>query len=204
MKVIIADDHGVLRDTLELYFDREPDMTARTAEDLDSAIRIIHEEGDFDLAVLDYNMPGMRGLDEIETFKKKTGVGAVAIISGTERHDMARDVINAGACGFLPKTMGAKSMVNAIRFMSMGEIFLPPDLAKHNRTTEANPFYGSLSNREIDVLRGIVHGKSNRQIADDLDIKETTVKLHVKTLYRKMNVSNRTQAAMAARDKDFS
>lgn len=71
MKVIIADDHGILRDTLTLYLDREEDLTAYTAGDLESAIRTVLDEGDFDLAVLDFHMPGMEGLKSIEEFKKK-------------------------------------------------------------------------------------------------------------------------------------
>ena len=203
MKVIIADDHGILRDTLTLYLDREEELTARTAEDLDAAIKTALDEGDFDLAVLDYHMPGMEGLKSIEDFKRKTGVGAVAIISGIEKKDMAQAAIDAGACGFIPKTLSAKSMVNAIRFMAMGETYLPLDFMQQMEEEASNPIQQLLSGREQDVLRGLLDGSSNKEIARDLDIRETTVKLHVKTLYRKLDVSNRTQAAMIARDRGF-
>lgn len=204
MKVIVADDHGILRDTLNLYFDQEPDLTVQMAEDFDSAVQRVLDEGDFDLAVLDFHMPGMTGLDSIEAFKKQTGVGSVAIISGIEKRDMAQAAINAGACGFLPKTLSAKSMVNAIRFMSMGEVYLPLDFMTQIEDAEPNPLRDLLSRREQDVLRGLLDGKANKEIARDLDIQETTVKLHVKTLYRKLGVANRTQAALVARDRGFS
>lgn len=204
MKVVIADDHGLLRDTLKLYFDREVDMEARLAEDLQSAIDLVLEEGDFDLAVLDFNMPGMKGLESIADFKKKTGIGLVAIISGIEKKDVAHAAIEAGACGFLPKTLTAKTMINAIRFMSMGETYLPLDVMSQMEDAEDNPLKDILSKREQDVLRGLLDGKANKEIARDLEIKETTVKLHVKTLYRKLDVSNRTQAALVARDRGFS
>lgn len=203
MKVIIADDHGILRDTLTLYLDREQDLVARTASDFDGAVQVVLDEGDFDLAVLDFNMPGMNGLQSIEAFKHQTGVGAVAIISGVEKRDMAQAAIDAGACGFIPKTLSAKSMVNAIRFMAMGETYLPLDFMKQVEESDIHPLQNLLSGREQDVLRGLLDGKSNKEIARDLDIQETTVKLHVKTLYRKLEVSNRTQAALVARDRGF-
>ena len=204
MKVILADDHGILRDTLSLYIEREPDMELRTAASLDEAIDIVLSEGDFDIGVLDFHMPGMFGLESIETFKKKTGIGHVAIISGIEKRDVAQAAIDAGACGFLPKTLSAKSMVNAIRFMNFGETYLPLDFMTQQQDASSNPLSDILSRREQDVLRGLLESKSNKEIARDLDIQETTVKLHVKTLYRKLGASNRTHAAMIARDKNFS
>lgn len=127
----------------------------------------------------------------------------MAIISGIEKRDIAQAAIDAGACGFIPKTLSAKSMVNAIRFMALGETYLPIDFMTQMEESTENPLQQLLSGREQDVLRGLLDGKSNKEIARDLDIRETTVKLHVKTLYRKLGVANRTQAAMVARDRGF-
>ena len=104
-----------------------------------------------------------------------------------------------GASGFVPKTLGAKSMMSAIRLMLAGEIFVPFDFMRQaDQKTVAN-----LTERETQVLDGLCAGKSNKEIARDLDLQEVTIKLHVKTLCRKLDAKNRTQAAMIAKERDL-
>ena len=100
----------------------------------------------------------------------------------------------------LPKTLPAKSLVNAVRFMAMGEQYAPIAFMTAAEEVEEHPLAKSLTKREMEVLKGLTEGKSNKEIARDLEITEPTIKLHVKTLYRKLDVNNRTQAAIVARD----
>jgi len=100
----------------------------------------------------------------------------------------------------VPKTLSAKSMINAVRFMAMGEQYAPVDFMTAVETAPSNPLADKLSARELEVLKGLTEGKSNKEIARDLDITEPTVKLHMKTLFRKVDASNRTQAALIARE----
>jgi DNA-binding NarL/FixJ family response regulator len=139
----------------------------------------------------------MDGLQGLERMKVANGDKPVAILSGTASPQIAKDAIAAGAAGFVPKTLGAKSMVSAIRFMAAGETFVPYEFMQQvDAKTVAN-----LTERETEVLRGLCEGKSNKEIARDLDLQEVTIKLHVKTLCRKLDAKNRTQAAMIARDR---
>ncbi|MSU90592.1 response regulator [Rhodobacteraceae bacterium 2CG4] len=200
MRILIADDHDLLRDTLVLYLESAGGIETVCVPDLGTALQQIDEAGPFDLILLDFNMPGMNGLEGLERAMRHAGGQRVALISGVASRDIAEKALAAGAAGFLPKTLSAKSLYNAVHFMGMGEQYAPleymtaPDEAPRHALAE------KLSKRELQVLEGLTQGKSNKEIARDLQITEPTVKLHVKTLYRKIGAANRTQAALLAKN----
>jgi DNA-binding NarL/FixJ family response regulator len=123
----------------------------------------------------------------------------VALMSGIAPPGVAEKVLSAGAAGYLPKTLPAHSLVNAIRFMATGEVYMPLDLHRPSRALEAAP--SGLSPRELEVLAGLCAGHANKEIARDLNLREPTIKLHVKTICRKLDAKNRTHAAMIARER---
>jgi DNA-binding NarL/FixJ family response regulator len=200
MRVLIADDHDLLRDTLDLWF-RQEKIDVTPARDLPSAMLAVAGAEAFDLILLDYGMPGMNGLDGLKRALADGKGARVALMSGIAPREVAEQALQLGAAGFLPKTLPAKSLVNAVRFMAMGEQYAPIDfMTAPPEVTPVNPLAEKLSPREMQVLAGLCEGKANKEIARDLGIQEPTVKLHMKTLYRKIGAHNRTQAAMIAKE----
>ena len=200
MRVLIADDHDLLRDTLALYLEGAG-IEARTASSLPEARKVLGGMETFDLVLLDWNMPGMDGMKGLQAALAWEGPQRIALISGEATREIAEKALAAGAAGFVPKTLPAKSLVNAVRFMAMGEQYAPLDFMTAEEQGSDHPLAKLLSQREMQVLRGLTEGKSNKEIARDLDLAEPTVKLHVKTLYRKIGAANRTQAALIAKEK---
>jgi two-component system nitrate/nitrite response regulator NarL len=200
MRILLADDHELLRDTLVLFLEGEDGIETSAVSNFDEACLKIEADESYDLVLLDYNMPGMNGLDGLrKAIAMQEGL-RVALISGEATKQIAEQALEAGAAGFVPKSLPAKSFVNAVKFMAMGEQYAPIDFMTAVEVVPANPLAEKLTTRELQVLKGLTEGKPNKEIARDLDIQEPTVKLHVKTLYRKVGAANRTQAAMIARE----
>ncbi|MFO6448604.1 response regulator [Erythrobacter sp. NE805] len=202
MHILIADDHELLRDVLRSYLEAEGGFTVETVADLPAALGRIAEaagEAPFDLVVLDYGMPGMDGYEGLAKAIAANGGRPVALMSGLAPPGVAAKVLGLGAAGYLPKTLPARSLVNAIRFMAAGEVYMPLDLHRPSQATVPAP--SGLSPREIEVLARLCSGQANKEIARELNLREPTIKLHVKTICRKLSARNRTHAAMIARER---
>lgn len=196
-KLLLADDHDLVRETLAEYLRQKGGFEVICASGFEDACQRYSDTGPFDLILLDYSMPGMNTLDGLKHMRELAEC-PVAMLSGTAPPEIARRALKEGAVGFLPKTLSPLDMVGAVREMLSGEVYLPVEFL--TRSSRASDMV-NLTPRETDVLRGISDGKSNKEIARDLDIQEVTVKLHLKTLSRKLGARNRTHAAMLARDQ---
>ena len=197
-RVLIADDHELLRDVLRSYLEAEGDFEVTTVADLPSALELLASENSFDLVLLDYAMPGMNGFAGLKRAVAAADV-PVALMSGIAPPGVAENVLSAGATGFFPKTLPARSVVNAIRFMAAGETYMPLEMMRQPTGPESADF--GLTPREREVLTLLCRGLANKEIARDLGLREPTIKLHVKTICRKLGARNRTHAAMLAREQ---
>lgn len=203
MKILIADDHDLLRDVLRSYLEAEGGFDLHFVSDANAAIDLMKAEGPFDVTLLDFTMPGMDGFRGLERAIGASGGRPVALMSGTAPRTAAEQAISMGAAGFLPKTLAAKSLVNAIRFMASGEKYLPVGFMAPGPDQPASPLAAMLSPRERQVLGGLCRGLSNKEIARELTLREPTIKLHVKLVCRKLEARNRTHAAMLAKESGF-
>ena len=200
MRILLADDQELVREAIAAFLRLEPEFSVDVAADLADATELLRRNGAYDLVLLDYMMPGMNGLAGLRTMRALQGGKPVAILSGSAPRHVAEQAINEGAAGFLPKTMSTKSLLAAARFMADGEIYAPILRQAKPDPTVPTVADAQLTPREMDVLRRICRGLANKEIARELALQEVTVKLHVKTLYRKIDARNRTHAAMIAKE----
>lgn len=199
ISVLIADDHGMILDILSLYLSAQNDILVKTAADVESAAELLKKDGGFDVVLLDYNMPGMHGLKGLDRIMRANEPKPVAILTGNPTRRMMDEALEAGAAGILPKTMPAKSLANAIRFIHAGETYMPLSLMRDELNSSSSSG-GPLSAREMTVLAFLGEGKQNKEIANELDLSEATIKMHVKSICKKLDANNRTHAVINARD----
>jgi len=199
--ILIADDHFLVRDTIAAYLGAVDDFKVFTAHDLGTALEVMDGLESIDLLILDYNMPGMNGLQGLERACKSYPACKVALMSGVANRDVANNAMKQNARGFIPKSLSASSFINAIRFILAGETYFPFDYGTTSSEEKNYGDFAKISTREMQTLEQLCIGLSNKEIARNLDIQEVTVKLHVKNLFSKLGVSNRTQAALLAKER---
>lgn len=203
MNVLIADDHDLVKDIIAAYLQSDGETSVDTASTLDGAIELIEKNGPYDVVLLDYTMPGMNGLDGMKRARAANGNKPVGLISGTADRAVAQDALTEGAAGFLPKTMPAGALIDAVRLMAAGEVFVHDSFMAQKPKVSDHELDRKLSKREKQVLEGLTQGLANKEIARKLGLQEVTVKLHVRTLCRKLQARNRTHAAMIAKETGF-
>lgn len=199
IRILVADDHEMILDIARMYLDQQGDMSVVTVPDLDAALNAFREEGPFDVVILDYQMPGMDGLAGLQKMVSLAGDLPVAIITGNATRNLMNQSLDAGAAGIISKSLPMRSLANSIRFIHSGETYLPLYLMQdepNKKAVDSGPFSG----REMTVLGHLGEGRKNKEIASTLGLSEGTVKMHVMSICRKLEATNRTQAVVIARD----
>ncbi len=197
MKIIIADDHDLVTDALEALIKKEDfDADILKAKDVNSATEKLTAHTDSDLLLLDYNMPGMNAGKAVDKILKRFPSVRIVIMSGHISRDEIDRTLEYGASGFIPKTMSGIALVNAIKLVIAGEKYIHPSVydkksAFDNDTLDLTP-------RELDTLKQLFLGISNKEIASSLSISEPTVKLHLRSLCDKFEANNRTDLIIKA------
>lgn len=199
IRILVADDHEMILDIARMYLDQQGDMSVVTVPDLDAALNAFREEGPFDIVILDYQMPGMDGLAGLQKMVSLAGDLPVAIITGNATRNLMNQSLDAGAAGIISKSLPMRSLANSIRFIHSGETYLPLYLMQDEPNKKAVDS-GPLSGREMTVLGHLGEGRKNKEIASTLGLSEGTVKMHVMSICRKLEATNRTQAVVIARD----
>jgi DNA-binding NarL/FixJ family response regulator len=168
------------------------------ASDCEGALLHLSEQTDLDLVLLDLYLPKKDGFDTLTTIRERYPVMPVAIISGSNQVEDITRALKAGAVGYIPKETTGDIMLGAIHLMLSGGVYIPQFLldASASEKTEKNRYM--LTPRQMEVLKLLSQGQSNKVIASFLLLSEATVKMHVTAIFKALHVSNRTQAALAA------
>lgn len=200
MKILHADDHPMFREGLRFFLQLlGPEVTVLEAGNLRAALDKLALEWPVDLMLLDLQMPGVSEIEGFLAIRRAYPTLPVVIVSGVNDPQIIRTLLDGGARGYIPKFTGSEQLMDALRRVLNGEVyvpdamFLPPSQAAG--TGESAP----LTSRQSQILPLLAEGLPNKRIADALGLTEGTVKQHLKDLFRRLNANNRTQAVREAR-----
>ena len=200
IKLMIVDDHAVVRSGLSKFLKINKDLQlVGEASDGDEAIKLVslHKP---DVVLMDLMMPGIDGVTATrEIHKKHPEIKIIALTSFSDQN-MVQGALQAGAIGYLQKNVTAAELASAIRSAHAGRMTLSPEAAQALAESAAQPQIpgNQLTERERDVLRCMVEGRNNQEIADQLVISLGTVKFHVSNIFQKLGVDSRVEAVKMA------
>lgn len=200
MKILVADDHPLVRDALARVLEASrPGLSVVPVSDGAQLLARLAVEG-FDVLLVDLGMPGLDGLELVRRLRQDWPQLPLIVVSGQVEPGLVRAVLEAGAAGFVPKTAGAETLLEALRLVQAGGIYVPPHAILQARDLAPAPPRGvTLTARQQDVLAALMNGAPNRSIAQALGLTEGTVKLHVAAVLRALQARNRTEAVVRAR-----
>jgi len=203
IRILICDDHAVVREGLRALISTEPDMTivgeATNGESAVAAFRQLRP----DVGLLDMVMPRMDGVETLKAILSEFPSARILILTSFSDDDMVFPAIKAGALGYLLKDSMPEELIRAIRSVNRGEASLHPSIARRliqelTQPTPLPPTQEPLTEREMEVLRLVAKGYSNEEIGDALVVSERTARGHVSSILSKLHLANRTQAALYA------
>jgi DNA-binding NarL/FixJ family response regulator len=203
-RILIADDHALFRKGVRLLLaDAFPKADLRDVDSLDAALEFL-SAAPVDLAILDLRMPGMSGAESLRAVREAYPGTAVLVLSGSDARQDVLSALGAGVHGYVVKASPDAEVLAAIERVRRGQVYVPPQLA--SATAETAPpasdgipaAFEGLTPRQKDVLRLLATGKSNKEIARELDLAEGTVKIHLAAVLRFLKARNRTEAAVLA------
>lgn len=213
--IIIADDHELIREAIRPYLLQLAEgvvvlEASTTGETIDLCATARKSDNDVILIMLDLSMPGNPADDPflgLRRVKQMMPDIPIVIFSANEDNLTVSNAIKNGAQGFIPKSTRGRSLVNALRLILAGEIYVPPSLATsesvQDPATPAATIGDGLTPRELESLRMLVKGLSNKEIARELGVQGVTIKLHLRNAYRKIGASNRVDAVRIAVEQNL-
>jgi two-component system nitrate/nitrite response regulator NarL len=219
--ILIADDHELFRDALSSYIARaDPNMRVVNVGSLPEARQALNENGSFSLVMLDWHMPGVFGMNDIRAMIQDFPGTRFALMSGVVDRAQVHQALESGVCGYFPKTLSGRLLIEGIRAVLKGGQFIPtlpgsstlmpayhgekmffqPRRELDQRGQNGAMVNVDLTDRELEVLIHLAKGATNNEIAEQLGIKDVTVKLHLRNAFEKIGVRNRTEAALKCRE----
>lgn len=203
IRILIADDHPIVRRGLvDLLIPRNGMEVIGEAYNGQEAVDLAQQLQP-DVIVMDLVMPELNGAAATKRIIKRNPDARILILTSFSEEDMLQGTLNAGVLGYMLKDSPAEELLQAIRSVYQGQLTVPPQLARKlmTKSVESPKNNYMLTKREQDVLQAVSEGLSNKQIAKKLEIGSNTVRTHISNILRKLNLSNRTQLAIYAKDQ---
>ena len=195
IRVLIVDDHAVVRGGLRLFLLAFDDLKLVGEASNGKEAVLLCQEKKPDVVLMDLVMPEMNGIEAIRSIREKMPQIEIVALTSFPEENLVQDSLEAGAISYLMKNASANELASAIRAAHVGQSILAPEATKALLHKSREPYlWGLLTDREKEVLKLLVLGKSNTNIADKLSISLSTVKFHVAKIYQKLGVNNRAEA----------
>jgi DNA-binding NarL/FixJ family response regulator len=210
MKILVVDDHPLVREAMaQLVAQLGGPVDVLQAQDCPTGLAAARAHPDLDLVLLDLNLPGLRGIPALVRFRTEHPTAPVVVVSMFRDRDIVTEVISHGAVGFIPKSSGRETIVNALRLVLAGSIYIPPEAALGQaspddllpavmRSHGTSAAAIGLTPRQGQVLALVMKGRANKEICRDLGLAERTVKAHLTAVLNTLKATSRTQAVIAA------
>lgn len=199
MRILIIDDHPLFREGLEfLLFELDSKLELDSAGDCTEALALLTKR-EYDLVLLDLKLPGKNGVDALNCIREYRSDLPVVVLSGEETQPLVYAAIEAGAMGFIPKSVTSATLIQSLRQILAGHVYLPPSsvMQASANIVSSESILNEFTSRQQDVLRCVIQGKTNKTIASELAVTEATVKTHIAAILRALKVQNRTEAVYA-------
>ncbi len=201
MKLIIADDHELVREALASLVERDANVAeVLQASTFQEALALLISEADIDLVLLDVFMPGMNDMNSVTEMIQRFPDVPIILMSGNVSQQIVDRGFELGVRGFVPKTMNGRALVSVLNLVHSGTKYVPEIMLTREAETAQQV---QLSRRETEVLQQLAKGLSNKVIARELGIEQSTVKLHLRSLFKKLGAANRTDAVIKAKDANL-
>jgi len=206
MKILLVDDHALIRDALRgIVKELAPDAAVLEAADSRQAMHLVKANPDLHLVLLDLNLPDRDGFSVLVDLRSHYGTISCVVLSASQDRGTIVKAIDLGVLGFIPKSSPREVMVNALRLIFSGGIYIPPEALPRGESAKppaasacpGSPADLGLTVRQVEVLALMMQGKSNKAISRILDVAEPTVKHHVGAILKALKVMSRTEAVIA-------
>ncbi len=205
MKILIVDDHTLFRSGMvHLLQSLSPSPDVIESEDLHQACEMLVTHSDIDLVLLDLRLDDAVGVDSLLVLRKESPDTTIVVLSGEQDPHVIHRCIDNGAMGFITKSSTHEELLEAIRLIVAGGVYLPRDVmvnalhARQNTERSDVALLASLSDRQREVLTYLLQGKPNKTISNNMDISQNTVKAHLSAIFRTLGARNRTEAVYFA------
>ncbi|AFK87193.1 MULTISPECIES: response regulator [Thermoanaerobacterium] len=196
INIMIADDHVLLRQGLKQIIELEEDMkVSYQASDGEEAYNLAKNNSP-DVILMDINMPNVNGIKAAKMIKNDNPKNKIMFLTIYNDKEYLMEALKIGVEGYILKDADSDELIKAIRIISNGGVYIHPSLIREIENLEKNECKKDLTDREFEILNLIAEGYSNKEIADKLFLSEKTVKNHVYNIFRKLDVKDRTQAAI--------
>ena len=218
MKILVVDEHFLIRDALcAVIKELKNDATVLEAADGRQTMQLVSEQRDIALVLLELDLPDRDGMSVLRELRERHPVISVVVLSARQDRASVAKALGLGALGFIPKSGRREVMLSALNLVFAGGVYIPPEILSHEERSYPNlhpacitlsekpvrPAELGLTNRQIDVLRLMMTGKSNKAVCLALNVAEPTVKNHVTAILKILKVTNRTEAVVIGRDLDW-